>query len=126
MRVPLRSVVVVLLAVGLSSVTKPAVARAPGRMLVEAREFSFAASRDRIHSGTELIELVNQGEDPHQLALRRVSRGRLVGHTWSTPQIASGAQVTFHARLAPGRYRFWCPLTSHTAKGMRGTLVVVR
>jgi uncharacterized cupredoxin-like copper-binding protein len=40
------------------------------------------------------------------------------------PVVGPGATAHLTLTLAPGRYRFYCPVPGHRAAGMRGTLVV--
>jgi plastocyanin len=40
------------------------------------------------------------------------------------PVVGPGATARLTLTLAPGRYRFYCPVPGHRAAGMRGTLVV--
>ena len=60
-----------------SAVTSAAASpRSPARAQVSADEFTLALSRSSIHHGPAIIELVNFGEDDHDLALRRVGGTR--------------------------------------------------
>ncbi len=43
----------------------------PGRLQVVAREFTFSLSRAKLRPGQAIVELVNFGEDAHDLRLRR-------------------------------------------------------
>ena len=96
-------------------------APAPARVQVGADEFSFALSRRTIRSGPAIIELVNYGEDEHDLALRRQAFG---AHTFRLRTTRPGGVRDLELRLAPGRYTLWCTLADHRARGMRATLVV--
>jgi len=95
--------------------------REPARLQVTAREFSFALSRQRVSAGPVVIELVNLGEDDHDLALRRTSRGA------TTRRIHTTGPAEVHdleTRLREGRYLLWCTLADHRARGMSATFVV--
>ena len=72
--------------------------------------------------GWAIVELANYGEDPHDLRLRRI--GGTV--TRSISVVEAGDQRSLRAKLLPGRYRLWCSLADHAARGMRATLVVSR
>ena len=48
----------------------------PARAQVSASEFRLTLSRSAIRRGPAIIELVNYGEDDHDLALRRVGGTR--------------------------------------------------
>ena len=58
--------------------------RPPSRMQVTSSEFEFVVSRAKLRQGRAIVELVNLGEDPHDLALRRTARG---ARTYSTPEV---------------------------------------
>ena len=94
----------------------------PGRVQVVAREFSFALSRQHVKAGTTVVEVVNFGEDPHDLRLRRAGSR----HTARVGLVASGAHADLTLKLPPGRYSLWCSVGDHRARGMRATLRVTR
>jgi plastocyanin len=99
-----------------------AAAPAPSRLQVSAKEFSLTLSRAKLKPGWALVELANYGEDPHDLRLRRI--GGTVTRSIST--VVPEDQRTLRAKLLPGRYRLWCSLGDHAARGMRAQLVVGR
>jgi plastocyanin len=92
----------------------------PARMQVVAREFSFQLSRTKLRSGPVTIELANFGEDAHDLRVQRAGARHIVG----TPVVPAGGRAELTLTLRPGRYRFWCSLADHRARGMSATLVV--
>ena len=94
----------------------------PARVQVVAQEFTLSLSRARIRAGDAIVELVNAGQDAHDLKLRRV--GGTTTRSW--PVVPAGGHVDEELRLRPGRYRLWCGLPGHAEAGMRATLVVVR
>jgi len=96
-------------------------ALAPARVQVSADEFTLALSRPSIRSGPAIVELVNYGEDAHDLALRRLAAG---ARTYRIAATRPHGVRALEAGLAPGRYALWCTLPGHRAKGMRATLVV--
>jgi plastocyanin len=98
-------------------------ALAPARVQVGADEFSFALSRLSISSGPAIVQLVNYGEDEHDLALRRSARG---ARTFRLGKVAPRRSADLEVRLAPGRYTLWCSLADHRARGMQATLLVRR
>ena len=109
---------------GLALVTAPPVLAAtpsPARVQASADEFSFALSRQSIRSGSAIVELVNYGEDDHDLALRRIAPE---AHTYRIGVVHPGHTGTLSRSLRPGRYRLWCTLADHRARGMVATLVV--
>jgi hypothetical protein len=112
---------------GTTAVARAGDERAPARLMVSAREYSLVLSRQSITAGPAVIELLNRGEDPHDLRLRRVvRRGISARRTFSIPETRSGDLAELEARLPTGRYRLWCSLPGHRALGMRATLRVKR
>ena len=95
--------------------------RTPSRLQVSADEFTLVLSRSSIRAGSAVVELVNYGEDDHDLALRRLAKGT---RTFRIPIVHPGTTGELDARLPAGRYRIWCTLPQHRARGMSATLVV--
>jgi uncharacterized cupredoxin-like copper-binding protein len=88
---------------------------------VVAKEYELGPSRYTLRAGDSLIELVNSGEDDHDLALRR---NALRARTIHVPAVRPGAIRRLAANLAPGRYTLWCTLPGHRAAGMQARLTV--
>jgi hypothetical protein len=93
---------------------------APARVQVSADEFRYALSRPAFRSGPAIVELVNYGEDEHDLRLRRVGGTR----TYRIGTVRPGAVGTLEARLRPGRFVLWCSLADHRSRGMTARLDV--
>jgi plastocyanin len=68
-----------------------------------------------------IVELNNQGEDPHNLVLEHEGTEDPELEVPSTPSVS---QANGRFSLAPGTYRLYCSLYKHEAKGMEATLVV--
>jgi plastocyanin len=101
----------------------PAQAAAPlARVQVVAVEFHYRLSRVRIPAGPVRIELVNFGQDEHDLRLRRVG-GTTV---YQLPRTLPGEHRILTVRLRPGLYRLSCSIADHAARGMRAELRVRR
>ena len=96
--------------------------RPPARVQVVAQEFRYSLSRTRVPSGRVIVELVNRGEDTHDLDLRRVGST----HIFRFPSVLPGQVVDRELKLVPGRYLLWCAVADHRERGMRATLRVVR
>jgi hypothetical protein len=96
-------------------------AAAPARLQVTALEWEYRLSRTRIVAGPALVELVNLGEDEHDLRLRRAGGTR----TYRIGKVQPGERTLLSARLRPGRFRLWCSLPQHATRGMRAELRVV-
>src|SRR5437763_17000945 len=95
-------------------------AAAPARLGVTAKEFRFSLSRTALKRGPAIIELDNFGEDVHDLRLRRIGGSR----TYSVPETKPGERGELDVRLRPGRYRIWCSIADHRARGMVATFRV--
>jgi hypothetical protein len=99
------------------------VAKAPikvTRVQVSAKEFWYALSRKSVVEGTAIVELVNFGEDPHDLRLKRVGGTRL----YKTPEVLPGSYFDLELKLVPGRYKLWCSIANHEQLGMKAFLTV--
>lgn len=92
-----------------------------GHLGVKAVEYSYTLSRPEVSPGEVIVELNNQGEDPHNLVLEHEGTEDPKLEIPSTPSIT---QASAHFTLASGTYRLYCSLYKHEAKGMQATLVV--
>ena len=110
------------LAAGAAAPSAQAAVDVPTRLQVSAREWGYALSRLQVKTGPAIVELVNFGEDDHDLRVRRVGGTR----TLVVPLAHPGARSRVRARLYAGRYRLWCSLPNHRERGMRATLRVRR
>lgn len=90
----------------------------PARVQVSAAEFGLTLSRPSMRRGVAIVELVNFGEDDHDLALRRAGGRR----TYRIGLVRPGRTGELETRLPAGRYVLWCTLTDHRARGMHATL----
>jgi hypothetical protein len=109
--------------VALGAATGPVAAASPlppARSQASADEFRLTLSRSAIHRGPAIIELVNYGEDDHDLALRRVGGTR----TYRIGRVLPGRTGALEARLRVGRYAVWCTLADHRSRGMHTMLRV--
>jgi hypothetical protein len=88
---------------------------------VAAKEFSLTASRPLVGRGTVRVELRNNGEDPHNLVVSPEGTHTPLA-AFST--LDPGTYERRSVALDPGRYRLWCSLEGHEAKGMSVTLRV--
>ncbi len=100
-----------------------ALSPAPARVQVTASEFELVLSRQSVKQGRAIVQLVNLGEDPHDLAIRRIAAG---ARTYRTKVVAPGGVANVSLRLYPGRYRVWCGVGDHHARGMHATFTVRR
>lgn len=87
---------------------------------VSAREYYYGLSRNRVKPGTVTFELVNYGEDDHDLAITRKGTSSTVKSIVANP----GERVRVSRKLRKGTYILWCTITDHQARGMSATLRV--
>jgi hypothetical protein len=95
-------------------------APAPARVQVGADEFGYTLSRASIKAGPAIVQLANFGEDEHNLRLRRIGGTKV----YRVGTVAPGHVRELEALFLPGRFRLWCSLADHRARGMRATLLV--
>jgi plastocyanin len=93
----------------------------PARVQVIAKEYSFTLSRAEVPAGNVIVELVNGGEDPHNLHLLETAADSEAG---AFPNTAPGVHEDLELNLRAGTYTLFCSLPGHEAKGMKATLTV--
>jgi hypothetical protein len=94
----------------------------PARVQVVAQEFRYSLSRTKVKAGLVIVELVNRGQDTHDLDIRRIGGTRIIRF----PSVQPGQVFDRELRLAPGRYLLWCAIPDHRERGMHAVLRVVR
>jgi plastocyanin len=92
-----------------------------GHLGVKAVEYSYTLSRPELSAGEVIVELNNQGEDPHNLVLEHEGTEDPKLEIPSTPSVT---QASAEFTLSPGTYRLYCSLYSHKSRGMVATLIV--
>jgi hypothetical protein len=100
----------------------PPPASATGYLQVTAKEFTFSLSRPSVPAGATTVELLNNGEDEHDLLVQREG-GSGPRHTVGTAS-PGGGTVAKTLSLSAGRWTLWCSLAGHKELGMRATLQV--
>lgn len=95
----------------------------PHYLGAQAYEFGFEPTRSSfsLQAGTDTIELINRGEDAHDLNLESLATHAKVLELSPT---GSGGHARATAVLAAGEYRLYCSLAEHAELGMERTLVV--
>jgi plastocyanin len=99
-------------------------AAAPARLLVYAQEWSLWPSRSSLRSGRVIVQLWNRGEDAHDLKVRRLRRGAMVGRAQGAGVTQSGKLSQATWRLAPGTYELYCSMPGHLKRGMHTRITV--
>ena len=94
----------------------------PARVQVVAQEFSYSLSRTKVKAGRVIVELVNRGQDTHDLDIRRIGGT----HIFHFPSVDPGQVADRELKLRPGRYQLWCAIADHNERGMHAVLRVVR
>lgn len=95
----------------------------PDRLQVKARDSTgwyFLLSRPDVNAGDVTVELVNEGEDDHNLRMQQGGAGPL----YSIPDVHSLERATATFNLTPGTWHLWCSLPGHEAAGMSANLNV--
>jgi hypothetical protein len=110
----------VLAAAAAAAFVPQAAAPAPARLGVSAREFHLVLSRASVKAGVVVIQLQNDGEDVHDLRVRRIGGVHLFRLT------SPGDRSELAIRIRPGRYTLWCSVADHAQLGMRAVLRVRR
>ena len=108
-----------------SSAAQPISQGAPARLLVYAQEWSLWPSRPSLHAGRVIVQLSNRGQDAHDLRIRRLRRGVMVGRTQRAGVTQSGKLSQASWSLSPGTYELYCSMPGHLRRGMH-TLITVR
>jgi len=99
----------------------PDPAPAAARLQATTREWSITLSRPSVAAGALVLQLVNRGEDAHDLHLRPAAGGAdLLAIASTEPGGVADASGT----LAAGAYTLYCALPGHEAAGMKATLTV--
>jgi uncharacterized cupredoxin-like copper-binding protein len=97
---------------------------APARLLVYAQEWSLWPSRPSVKAGELIVQLWNRGQDAHDLRIRRLRHGAMVGRTQGDAVTQSGkvSQAAWH--LGPGTYELYCSMPNHLKRGMHTRITV--
>jgi hypothetical protein len=93
----------------------------PARVQVIAKEYSLTLSRPEVPAGEVIVELLNRGEDAHNLHLLEPVEGSEAG---SLPNTEPGALHDLKLTLRAGSFTLFCSMPGHEAKGMKATLIV--
>ena len=99
----------------------PSVPKPEKVVVVHESEFKLdPAQADGGDYGIVKVKVVNDGKIPHSLSVDGPN-----GRVDLDGSLDPGGSATFEVDLdKPGTYTMWCPLDSHRAKGMSGTITV--
>lgn len=95
----------------------------PHYLGAQAYEYGFTPTKPtfELQAGTDTVELINRGEDSHDLHLESLATHATAIEVTPT---AAGGHNRATAVLEPGEYRLYCSLGDHAEKGMERTLIV--
>jgi plastocyanin len=99
--------------------------QALGATVDERTGYTMLLSRTTLTAGSVVVQLVNKGEDPHNLRIVRTSPSG--GAPTDLPEAAPQQQSSKTLTLSSGTYYLYCTLTtpvSHEMAGMHATLRV--
>jgi hypothetical protein len=91
------------------------------RLQATTREWSLTLSRPAIAAGALSLQLVNAGEDAHDLHVRPAAGG---ADLLSASSTQPGTNTTISGSLPAGTYTLYCSLPGHETAGMHATLTV--
>lgn len=94
----------------------------PSRLQATTREFSIRLSRARVPAGPLILQLVNAGEDEHDLHVRPASGGPDALALDLTDPFGGTREAS--QVLGAGDYVLYCSLPGHEEAGMRAPLEV--
>lgn len=106
-----------------SSSLEPPDPTPPDRLQVKARDttqWTFLLSRPNVNSGDVKIELVNEGEDDHNLHLQQ----GMTPPEFVIPDVGPEGRSTMTFPLTAGTWHLWCSLPGHESSGMSANLTV--
>lgn len=109
---------------GVSSALVPSSGGAPARLLVYAQEWSLWPSRPSLHAGRVVVQLWNRGQDAHDLRIRLLRHGRMVGRAQGAGVTQSGKLTQASWHLSPGTYELYCSMPGHLKRGMHTRITV--
>jgi hypothetical protein len=98
--------------------------RAPARLLVYAQEWSLWPSRPSLPAGRVIVQLWNRGQDAHDLRIRLLHHGAMVGRTQGAAVTQSGRLSQATWSLRPGSYELYCSMPGHMKRGMRTRITI--
>jgi hypothetical protein len=93
----------------------------PERVLVRGTEFELTLSKQKLRPGRVVVQFLNDGEDPHDLRLRRA--GDPGAPELAIGELGPGEYENLDTRLRRrSTYVLWCSLAGHRELGMEASL----
>jgi plastocyanin len=88
--------------------------------------YGYAPSHKVVKAGELTVQLINKGEDEHNMDMEKVGPGGTPeGPILTMTSAPGGGQSTpTTVNVEAGTYRMWCTLPGHAAKGMEATIEV--
>lgn len=97
----------------------------PTRLLVRGLEFNLLLSQLKVNPGNAIVELVNDGDDPHDLQIQRL--GDADPEQFSIPELLSDEVGEVGLKFQrDSNYVLWCSLPNHRQLGMEASVRVRR
>ncbi len=120
MRVPTRTLPLVLATVLAAGCGGASTAKAPARFTVTLDDYLIRPQHLRVPKGRELtVTVVNHGRLGHTFRIRSVNH-----NVMNVTTIPPGGTKSRSFKLAAGNYTMFCALSNHEELGMSGTLTV--
>ena len=88
--------------------------------------YGYAPSRKTVKSGELTVQLINMGEDEHNMDMEKVGPGNAPEGpiVVAVSAASNGNSKPTTVDVEPGTYRMWCTLPGHAEKGMETTITV--
>jgi plastocyanin len=120
MRVPTRTLPLLLAAIAAAACGGTPTAKAPASFKITLDDYLIRPQRLEVPTGERLtVTVVNHGRLGHTFRIRSINHTVLTLTT-----IPPGATKSRSFKLAAGRYTMFCALSNHEELGMSGTLIV--
>jgi plastocyanin len=120
MRVPTRTLTLLLATALAASCGGAKTSKEPARFTITLEDYLIRPQRVRVPKGDQLtVTVVNHGRLGHTFRIRSINHNVLALTT-----IPPGGTKSRSFKLAAGSYTMFCALSNHEELGMSGTLIV--
>ncbi len=88
--------------------------------------YGYAPSHKVVKPGELTVQLINKGEDEHNMDMEKVGPGNAPEGpiVVAVSAASNGTSKPTTVDVEPGTYRMWCTLPGHAEKGMEATITV--